>query len=106
VLSKMSLEKLLWNLFLLAVLIDISSSQKNDFKTLITEVRRFWNEMSVQKPVSCDMPGHLSDLESPVFNLFSGFVPVQSYPCDKFKDESSIKFKFHGKIENGYLGKD
>ncbi len=105
----MSIEKLVCVLFWLTSLIEFSVSQNNeqfDLKTLTAEIRKFWNEMSVQKPVSCEMPGPFSELDSPVFNLFSGFVPVQSYPCDKFKDETSIKFKFHGKIENGFLGKN
>ena len=106
----MEMKKHVCVILLLTFSIDFSISQNNvnksDFTILIAEVRKFWNEMSVQKPVKCEMPGHLSELDSPVFNFFSGFVPVQSYPCDKFKDETSIKFKFHGKIENGLLGKN
>ena len=49
--------------------------------SVISEIKTWWKEMSIQKPLSkCKLPKKWI-IDSPILNLFSDRVIVSSFPC-------------------------
>ena len=103
---------------LLFFLIVISESIENENKVPclgendnIQQLNHWWNEeMSVKKPIQCQAPKRWNiqkDKSDPltrkIMSIFNDRIPVKSYPCEKLTDETSIKYMFTGKVEDGVL---
>ena len=77
----------------------------------IQQLNQWWNEeMSVKKPIQCQAPKRWNiqkDKSDPqtrkIMSIFNDRIPVKSYPCEKLTDETSIKYMFTGKVEDGVL---
>jgi hypothetical protein len=73
------------------------------------QLNQWWNEeMSVKKPIKCQTPQNWKfqkneNMAKKILPIFNDRILVKSYPCQKLSDETSIKFLFSGKIEEGIL---
>lgn len=59
--------------------------------------------MSAMKPIHCNVPNTWDNIAGfKRSHLFAEIVPILSYPCEQLSDESSVPYKYHGKL-NGHL---
>jgi len=69
----------------------------------------WWNdEMSIKKPIKCRAPQNWNfqkneKMVKKILPIFNDRILVRSYPCQQLIDETSIKFLFTGKTEDGVL---
>jgi len=66
------------------------------------KIREWWKEMSVMKPIHCGIPKNWDNISGRAKKsfLFAEISPILSYPCEKLSDETSVPYKYHGKLNN------
>ncbi len=97
--------------FILVVIFELTETDMNvpciEESGHLRQLNRWWNEeMARVKPIKCRAPKNWlfqEDKYDQLLTIIKDRIPVKSYPCQKFLDETSIKYRFTAKIEDGIL---
>jgi hypothetical protein len=102
--------------FFVLFLVSVSESFESEINASCSDEVNHWqqlyswwnDEMSIKKPIKCRAPQNWNfqkneKMAKKILPIFNDQILVRSYPCQQLIDETSIKFLFTGKTEDGVL---